>query len=243
MKGNVVARSSIDPGTRSTMYALFQSQFESVPFEQFSADLDEKNWVLLLRRDDGALIGFSCMHFYDIVVDGEPLTVIYSGDTVIDPETWSDSALSYYWMGAVDYLRRLHGKESVYWFLLVSGYRTYRFLPVYSTEYYPRLDRPTPEKTQRIMDTMASQRFGSAYDPAAGVVRFNVPPVLRDGLRGIPENRLSDPHVAFFNERNPGHEAGDELVCFSMLSESTLTRLGVRMWRKGKALYPDVVEA
>ena len=41
---------------------------------------------------------------------------------------------------------------------------------------------------------------------------------------------------------NPGHERGDELVCFSVLSEDKLTRLGRRMWRKGRDLYPAIDE-
>lgn len=126
------------------MYDLFSTQFDGVTFDQFIADLEEKNWVLLLFRDDGSLGGFSCMHFYDITVDGSEHTVVYSGDTIVSTDTWSDSALSYYWMGAIDYLRRRHRKERVYWFLLVSGYRTYRFLPVYSEYYFPRYDQQTP---------------------------------------------------------------------------------------------------
>ena len=184
--------------------------------------------------------GFSCMHFYDADIDGERLTVVYSGDTVVSSDTWGDSALSYYWMGAIDYLRRLHGKETVYWFLLVSGYRTYRFLPVYSDCYFPRYDRETPADIQAIMDALARARFGKGYDAATGVVRLEAPAELRDAYRGIPGNRLADPHVAFFAERNPGHERGDELVCFSVLSEDKLTRLGRRMWRKGRRLYPDI---
>lgn len=221
------------------MYELFSTQFEQVSYSQFIADLEQKNWVLLLRREDGSLGGFSCMHFYDVTIDGEDLTIVYSGDTVVSADTWGDSALSYYWMGAIDYLRRLHGKERVYWFLLVSGYRTYRFLPVYSDYYFPRHDRQTPTEIQSFMDHVASDRFGDRYDPEIGIVRLEAPPVLKDEYRGIPVNRLSDPHIAFFAERNPGHEQGDELVCFSILAEDKLTRLGRRMWRKGRTLYPE----
>jgi len=242
VKGEVVKRSEVDSETRDAMYELFCTQFEDVSREQFMLDLDEKNWVLLLRRDDDSLSGFSCMHFYDVSVDDRELTVVYSGDTVIHIETWADSALSYYWMGAVDYLRRLHGKESVYWFLLVSGYRTYRFLPVYSQVYFPRYDQPTPDNIQAVMDKVARDRFGERYNAQTGIVCLDVPPVLKEEFRGIPDNRLTDPHVAFFEECNPGHERGDELVCFSMLSEETMTRLGRRTWIKGQKLFPDTPE-
>lgn len=242
MKGNVVRRSDVDVNTRREMFELFSAQFEQVSYGQFIEDLDLKNWVLLLRRDDDSLGGFSCMHFYDINVDGNDLTVVYSGDTVVSTDTWGDSALSYYWMGAIDYLRRLHKKESVYWFLLVSGYRTYRFLPVYSEFYFPRHDQPTPADVQSIMDAAASDRFGDRYDAITGIVHLEVPAVLKDEYRGIPENRMKDPHIAFFAEKNPQHERGDELVCFAVLSDDKMTRLGRRMWRKGRKLYPEMSE-
>jgi len=224
------------------MYDLFCQQFDGVSFDVFDRDLERKNWVLLLQDEDGVLCGFSSMDIYDVEIDGQVISVVYSGDTVVNSETWSDSALSYYWMGAIDYLRRLYRKERLYWFLLVSGYRTYRFLPVYSATFYPRHDKDTPDDVQLIMDTVAGERFGKNYNPETGIVRLDAPATLKEGYRGIPENRLSDPHIAYFAERNPGHEHGDELVCFAILAEDELTRLGRRMWTKGRKLFPDTDE-
>lgn len=237
MKGEIVRRIDIDDAAKAAMYELFSKQFDGVSFREFDDDLQQKNWVLRLRRSDGMLCGFSSMHLYDAVVDGRDITVVYSGDTVVDPATWSDSALSYYWMGAIDYLRRRYMKHEFYWFLLVSGYRTYRFLPVYSEFYYPRVDRPTPRAVQSIMDNLAHERFGDRYHAGTGIVRLKAPAILKNEFRGIPEHRLSDPHIAFFAERNPGHEQGDELVCCSILSDDKLTPLGRRMWEKGRKLF------
>ena len=243
MKGNIRQCRDIDDDTLDAMYALFCKQFDGVSRDVFSRDLGDKTWVLLLRDDDDTLCGFSSMDLYDLEVDGREVSVVYSGDTVVKSDTWSDSALSYYWMGAIDYLRRLHRKERLYWFLIVSGYRTYRFLPVYSDTFYPRHDRPTPADVQAIMDAAATARFGRNYDADKGIVRLDNPALLKGSFRGIPANRMSDPHIAFFAERNPGHEQGDELVCFAILAEDELTRLGRRMWKKGRKLFPDVDNA
>ena len=242
MKGKVVKREEIGLKMRASMYDLFCQQFDGVSFDVFEQDLEGKNWVLLLQDEDRMLCGFSSMDVYDVEVDGKTITVVYSGDTVVDSETWSDSALSYYCMGAIDYLRRLFRKDRLYWFLLVSGYRTYRFLPVYSATFYPRHDRQTPRDIQSLMDTVATARFGDNYNPETGIVRLDAPATLKGDYRGIPENRLSDPHIAYFANRNPGHERGDELVCFAILAENELTRLGRRMWTKGRKLFPDTVE-
>ena len=243
MKGNIRKCTDIDDQTLTAMHALFCEQFDGVSFDVFRDDLVAKAWVLLLRDDDGMLCGFSSMDLYEIDVEGRSVSVVYSGDTVVKSDTWSDSALSYYWMGAIDYLRRLHRKERLYWFLIVSGYRTYRFLPVYSKTFYPRYDCATPPDVQAIMDTVATARFGKNYDAGTGIVRLDHPAVLKGGFCGIPENRMQDPHIAFFAERNPGHGAGDELVCFAILAEDELTRLGRRMWQKGRKLFPDVESA
>ena len=64
------------------------------------------------------------------------------------------------------------------WFLLVSGYRTYRFLPVYSELFYPRFDKPTPGDVQALMHRMAEARFNGRYDPQSGIVRLDTPSVI-----------------------------------------------------------------
>ncbi|NCF72346.1 MAG: hypothetical protein GWP67_02480 [Gammaproteobacteria bacterium] len=239
MKGQFLKRSVISDATKAQMYRLFCSQFENVSMQQFVADLDEKNWVLLLHNKSGDLIAFSSMHVYETQIGDRNVTLVYSGDTTVDSSTWSDSALSYNIMGAFSWLQRHYNTDHLYWFLLVSGYRTYRLLPVFSEYFYPRFDAPTPQSIQVMMNAMASERFGSNYDAESGIVRLDVPSVLKDGYIDIPENRLADPNVAFFAERNPGHLQGDELLCFAELAESKLTRLGKRMWQKGQKLFPD----
>jgi len=239
VKGEVLKVKDINQATMVEMYQLFLRQFEEISLEDFICDLKEKNWLLLLRLEDDTLIGFSSMHFYQTSVAEQRLAVVFSGDTVVDASSWSDSALSYNWMGAIDYLRRLYNVDQVYWFLLVSGYRTYRFLPVYSQSFYPRYDNPTPVDVQRVINTLAQQRFGERYDATSGIVRLKVAAILREEFRGIPAHRLKDPHIAYFAERNPGHQAGDELVCFAELAEDKLTRIGHRMWIRGCKLFPD----
>lgn len=239
MKGQFVKRSALSDAIKEEMYRLFCSQFENVSMQQFVADLDEKNWVLLLHNKTGDLIAFSSMHVYETCIDNRNVTLVYSGDTTVDSSTWSDSALSYNVMGAFSWLQRHYNTEHLYWFLLVSGYRTYRLLPVFSQFFYPRFDEPTPDNVRSLMDAMAGERFGKNYDPTTGIVHLDAPAILKDGYKDIPLNRLTDPNIAYFVERNPGHLRGDELLCFAELSESKLTRLGKRMWQKGQKLFPS----
>lgn len=160
----------------------------------------------------------------------EPLCVIYSGDTIMDPSAWSSSVLSRAWIAAVNKLRFEYSQGKLYWLLISSGYRTYRFLPTFWKEFYPRYDASTPTHTEELIKFLARDRFGKCYDEVAGVVRFPDPHVLREGLRGIPSERLKDPHIHFFKDKNPGHLQGDELVCLTEICEENLTLTGQRMW-------------
>jgi hypothetical protein len=52
---------------------------------------------------------------------------------------------------------------------------------------------------------------------------------LRSGVAEITEQRLRDPHVRFFAERNPGHASGDELCCIAPLTRENFTPAAYRV--------------
>lgn len=214
---------------RDAMYSLLNAHFEGVKREVFEADLDNKNWVILLKDEANTLKGFSTFLMYETEFE-EPLGIVYSGDTIVDSSAWSSSALSRAWIGSVNKLRFEYPQKRLYWMLISSGYRTYRFLPTFWREFYPRYDVPIPTRIEELIEFLARDRFGKYYDKVAGVVRFPHPQVLRERLRIIPAERLQDPHIRFFKDRNPGHLQGDELVCLTEICEENLTPAGRRMW-------------
>ena len=228
-----IARADLTPDERAEMFALIQSHFEGVRLDVFDRDLDEKDWVLRIVRD-GTLVGFSTLQSYPTQVDGRRINVIYSGDTVMAPEAWGSPVLARSWIALVRALQAVELEGPWYWLLLSSGFRTYRFLPVFWREFWPRHDAGTSAEIDALQSALARERFGSAYDQATGVVRFETPQRLRPHLAAIPDGKASDPHVRFFLDRNPGHAAGDELVCLTELSDANLTAAGVRMVRPAR---------
>lgn len=210
------------------MFHLLAHHFEGVTTIQFTRDLAEKNWVVLIRRSS-QLVGFSTLLVYESSFGGEPVSVVYSGDTIVAPEAWGSSALARGWITAVNQLRERYPRGKYYWLLLTSGFRTYRFLPVFWREFFPRVNAATPSHVQQLRDHLAVERFGSQYEAASGIVRFHQPQRLQGGLQKIPIERTSDPHVAFFLARNPAHAHGDELVCLTELCDENLTAAGRRM--------------
>jgi hypothetical protein len=224
----LLARADLSSVQRDEMFSLLRRHFDGVTREQFELDLAEKNWVVEIRRD-GRLLGFSTLLVSEVIFEQQVLTAIYSGDTIVAPEAWNSPALARTWIAAVNHLRAAMAERPCYWLLLTSGFRTYRFLPVFWREFFPHHAGETPAHRERLLHHLARLRYGGCYDAAAGLVRFPRPQMLRETLGAIPTGRAADAHVAFFLAKNPGHIRGDELVCLTEIHERNLTAAGRRM--------------
>ncbi len=230
MNGRLVRREDLRTTERADMFTLLAAHFHGVERGTFDRDLDEKNWVLLF--EDGAVLrGFSTLLAYETAHDGEPISVVYSGDTIMARDGWNTATLPRSWIAAVRAIHERHLRgQRLYWLLLTSGFRTYRLLPVFWRQFYPRYDAPTPERVQALLNGLAAERLGPSFRNEKGLVEFARPQVLREGLHDISPGRLNEPDVAFFLQRNPGWRRGDELVCLTEISFDNLTAAGRRMW-------------
>jgi hypothetical protein len=224
----VVWRNDLAPAKQEEMFALLTQHFNGVTRDQFTCDLAEKNLALLLERE-GELVGFSTLLAYRSGFGGASVNVIYSGDTIVTPEAWGTTALPRAWVAGVEALRASLPPGRCFWLLLTSGFRTYRFLPVFWREFFPRFDAATPLEMQRMLNHMAHERFGAQFNPDNGIVRFKNPQRLRAALKDVPPGREQDPHIAYFLARNPNRLNGDELVCLTELCRENLTAAGRRM--------------
>jgi len=234
LAGSVIPCANLTAAERKRMYALLDSYFVGTTRARFETDLAEKKAVILLRdRQDQQIQGFSTLLRMTVDIEGTPIVAFFSGDTIIAREYWGDTLLSRLWSQTIfaeaDRIKAQESAARVYWFLICSGYKTWRFLPVFFREFYPHPDSPTPAKIKLILDTLGERKFGRQYFPDSGVVRFDAPTPLRCGIADITEQRLRDAWIAFFNRVNPGHTRGDELACLAEIAHSNLTRAGERM--------------
>lgn len=212
------------------MLELMQRHYDHVVPAAFARDLAEKRWVILIRDGDRRICGFSTQTLLEATVDGEPVRILFSGDTIVDRERWGDPALSHVWgqlaLSLIDQLT----DAPLYWLLLSQGFRTYRFLPLFFREFYPRYDADTPAMVRAILDNVGRSRYGDHYDPLARVVRSHATQYrLRSGIGELTLERLRDPHIRFFSEQNPGHEHGAELCCLAPLTRANFTRAAYRV--------------
>lgn len=222
LESQIVAVRDLAPDVVDVLFALMQRHYDGVNRETFLADLAAKQWAILLRHQ-GAVCGFSTQTLFDHAVNARPIKVLFSGDTVIDKKYWGSLALPVAWGRLMLSLQAKYESTALYWLLTSKGYKTYRFLPVFFREFYPCHSMPTPPAVHTLLNSIACDRFGNRFDPHTGILKaMSSDQRLRPGVANI-EARLDDPHVAYFNRRNPGHAQGDELVCLCRFHPDNLT--------------------
>jgi hypothetical protein len=222
LESQIVAVKELSAEDISQMGRLMQAHYEGVTERQFAADLNAKQWAILLRHQ-GCLCGFSTQVLFDHVFEGGVMKILFSGDTVIEKSRWGSMALPVAW-GRL--MLSLLGKQpdlNLYWLLTSKGYKTYRFLPVFFQKFQPCYNAEPAAFEKELMQSIASHRFGNRYDPVKGILLAEPGNQrLREGIAEIDDRRLRDPHVAFFQRRNPRHTQGEELVCLARFHPDNL---------------------
>ncbi len=229
LTGSIRSVNELSAREREQMYGLMATYYENVTWQQFTHDLAEKHWAALLADErTGEVRGFSTLMRLHACVDERPVVAFFSGDTIIHRDYRGKNMLPRLLLQHGFAESGSSGPARVYWFLICSGYKTYRYLPLLFRAFYPSCEQPTPPHIQRTLDTLARLKFPAEYDPASGIVRLAGATPLRPGVADLTSHRLNDPHVAFFAAANAGHSRGDELVCLAELTPANLTRAGRR---------------
>jgi hypothetical protein len=232
LDGQLFAVAALSAAQRSRMYSLLARYFQHTTPARFEADLAEKEWAILLTHPESDQIhGFSTLMCLPAVLDGQPVVALFSGDTIIQPEYWGSTALPRLWASHVFDLADSLPQTRVFWFLICSGYKTYRFLPVFFRQFYPTYQQAMPAPIKNLLNCLGQQKFPTEYDPAAGVIRPVHSAPLRPGVAEITPQRLQDPHIAFFAQANPGYANGHELACLAEINRANLTSAGQRILR------------
>ncbi|TAL38459.1 MAG: hypothetical protein EPN97_03960 [Alphaproteobacteria bacterium] len=222
--------SSLSAADRQCMFELYRDNYGGAAAPIFNKDLDAKDYSILLTDPLADIRGFSTLAVYSERYRGKPVKVIYSGDTIIDRAYWGKNEFAATWLRLVGSIKADAPGIPLYWLLIVKGHRTYRYLSLFSNEYYPRHDAETPPERQRLMHHLAKSRFGDSYDPDSGLVRFQGQrSFLKEDLAPVPPKDMARGDVQYFLARNPGYAQGDELLCLCELTPENLTRFA-RAW-------------
>ncbi len=239
LTSTIVAVSKVPDRQKEAMFALHRRYFCKLTHETFLRDMNEKDWVIVLRDAD-AVVGFSTLQIIRITVDGTERVFLFSGDTIVDSAHRQRSTLAGSFGHVMLRLMAECRARPVYWFLISKGYRTYRFLPLYFNRFYPACTWETPAGHARLLRAAAREKFGEAFDDTAGLVRRgDQGDRLRPEMCRIPAGRRKDPHVRFFLDKNPNFHMGDELACIADVREDNLNAYAWRAIERAPAVWDE----
>lgn len=216
---------------RQEMGLLYLKYYNGVGIEQFLVDLEEKSEVLLLFYKD-RLVGFTTLLIYNVPWQNRTLRIVYSGDTIVEQAHWGQQFLAFAWIARMGQIKREHPDMSLYWFVVVKGHRTFRYLPVFARSFYPHWIEENAD-LKALADHLAFQKFGGYYNAETGVVEFEVSKGhLKEQIALPKPGEQEKDSVRFFLSRNPSYRCGHELVCLCELSENNMKPLSRRLFNK-----------
>lgn len=224
--------SELTDKNRRDMQNLYLSYYDGSTTLQIDADLQDKNEAILVLSQ-GNLVGFTTMKVYEHEWEGQNVRIIYSGDTIVDRAHWGQQALAFRWIARMGAIKQEKPDLPMYWFLIVKGHRTFKYLPAFGKSFYPHwaIDR---SDLKPLADDLAQKKFGKDYNPATGVVEFPLSKGhLKPDIAQPSEEERSKDAVRFFLERNPNYTHGHELVCLCEITEENMKPLTKRIFAKG----------
>lgn len=229
--------SSLHPGLVGRLWQLYSDFYDHVSRPAFDRDLSEKTMVFVCTdADSGAVVGFSTALFFLHRYHNRSIGIYFSGDTVIAPRYWGQTALHRAVVAELLRWKLRHPLIRLYWYLTCSGYRTYLTLARNFRNYWPERRRPTPPWELGLLDSIGRSRYGAAWRADRGVVSFDAPqPVLKTNVAPITRELLALPEIAFFVYANPGYADGDELAMLARVDVESV--LGMTMKWLRKALH------
>ncbi len=227
---SIIQTTGLPENDANTMFGLYNRYYGGAERNIFRRDLATKDYVIVLRDVENIIRGFSTLAVYTERFKDQTVRVLYSGDTIIEQMYWGQNQFSKEWLTFAGRIKAENPELPLFWLLIVKGHRTYRYLSLFSTEYFPRYNCATSPEFAELMEHLGTCRFGNAYDAKSGLVRFAQPrSFLNEQLVVIPEKDSRRPDVKYFLERNPHYGEGDELLCLCELSAEKLTRMA-RQW-------------
>lgn len=223
---------SLEPAIQRRMLEIYLAMYDGSSPALFLDDLARKDEALLVYAGE-QVVGFTTVKFFERYWRNQRIAVVYSGDTVVERKHWGQQELAFSWISRMGRFKQENPSLPLYWFLLVKGHRTFRYLPLFGRSFYPHwsVDR---SDLKPLADDLGSEMFSHDYNSSTGVVEFQK---SRGHLK--PEVATPSPDdmrregVQFFLSRNPGYRRGHELVCICEVEEHNMRPLTLSLFRKG----------
>jgi len=211
---------------------LYLAYYDGSNQAQVHHDLSSKTEVILVFYEC-ELIAFSSYQIYLYQWNNQPIRVIYSGDTIVEKAHWGQQALAFAWIERTGEIKAEYPDLPLYWFLIVKGHRTYKYLPVFGKSFFPHWEDKRVD-LKPLADALAQDKFADCYDPEKGIIEFKVSKGhLKTSYAFPSENEKNKASVQFFLKKNPGYLNGNELVCLCEMNQENMKPLTKRIFSRG----------
>ena len=208
--------------------ALYLNYYDGSSREKILADLESKSEILLLLCED-EIVGFTTYQIYDTLLEEKLVKVIYSGDTVVHHGHWGQQSLGFAWVKRLGQFSKEFNDTPFYWFLIVKGHRTYRYLPAFANAFYPHWEIDRSDLGE-LLNYLAKEKFQDAYDEKLGIIHYrNSQGHLKSDYAYPTDREKEHKAVKFFLEKNPDYRHGDELACLCEIKEENFKPLTKRL--------------
>jgi hypothetical protein len=236
LNGRVIDPMDLTNYECTRMYEIATNYWTNRTWNVFEESVYSADWVVLVHNAQTNIIeGFMNLLKFQLVIDGQPVTIFFSGLTTVEKAYRQSSVL--HRVGAQHVMRQAaFCTTPVYWAFASLSYHSYHALPAFVHTFYPNYYAHPPLDMQHILDTVGSYAarsvYHSTYDNERGVItpaNPQSPAALKTQFADIPAQRLCDPHISFFLQTNPGYTRGELLLCAASLEQSNLTKIGLRV--------------
>ncbi len=232
-QSDIVAIENLPNDTITKMAELYLENYEGTSEALFRCDLAEKDEAIVLYSG-AELVGFTTLRVYSAIHSGSPIRIVFSGDTIVARKDWGQQELAFSWIRRIGEIKARAPDIPLYWFLLVKGHRTFKYLSVFGKSFYPhwKINR---SDLKPLADQLASASFNDQYNPESGVVEFSTSRGhLAPSIAEPTAEELAKEATRFFLKKNPGYRTGHELVCLCELELANMKPLAARLF--GRAL-------
>ncbi len=223
LKGQIKPVREYTKEEQDAMYRLMAAFYDNTSESIFRKDFLDKDYCLCLYHERDGLVGFTTQKVMTVDIGGREIHGIFSGDTIIHKEHWGDMQLFKTWADFwFDFAKQY---DEFYWFLICKGYKTYRMLPLFFTEFYPNYRVRTPVYERSIIDAYASKLYGREYNQENGVIEYRtVKDKLKQGVADVGSREMKNRDIAFFCQANPGYIQGNDLACLAKIDKALLKK-------------------
>ena len=230
----------LTPATVDAMWRLYRDHYDHVDRTSFDRDLSEKT-LAFLGTDEGSaeVVGFSTALFYRHRHGGRSVGIYFSGDTIVHPRYWGQTALHRCVIGTLLRWKLGHPFMTLYWYLICSGYRTYLSLVRNFPEHWPHHERAMPAWELGLIDSLSRSRYGDAWKARRGVISFGeAQPRLKTLVAPLTSAVLALPEVRCFVAANPAYARGDELAMIARVDVPAVVGMFAKWLRRALAHRP-----